>query len=494
MPKDEICGDSAKVWLELEDPDDTKEQIAILNVAAAMGRRRRRYFYFLALAACGGICLGLIIAGIQYITGDKSCSSAVINFQYQGIEDGLDPNGAAFDINKLKSPAVIEAALGNLGITDISAEDVRRNIIIEGVVPEDALERITVIREMASQDASYYERILDVSYFPSQYVVHLNKGGVMSSVETTEILNAVLESYRDYFMDTYANSDVLTITSNLIDYTEYDYIEAVSLLESQIGIMLSYVIQRKEQAPDFRSSETGLAFGDIETSLRTIEDIELSKLASYVENVALTNDRESFEEQYNYKIRKYTMELSELQVRLATVESTIAAYVKDPVVIVSSQESTQEITQKNEYYDRLIEKKLTLQREIAAVNTRLKETYDLLERIHSSDSRNTQEQYDYADALLKKLASTIAEWVGLTESTTEEYYSTTLFSNAYKVAVPAAYHASEGLAGIAKPPILCAGVMMLGAIVLWCLDGLRAELMSVRKREEGNKPEDKKGG
>ena len=482
MLKEELQKDSTKIYLQVENPEDSESQIDVVNVISAMGRRKRLYFYLFVMAACIGVCLGLAIAGGQYLTGKSSYARAVISFQYEGIEDGLDPNGAAFDINKIKSPMVIENALNNLGITDISTEDIRQNIMIEGVIPQDAVERITVINQMSLEDAANYEKILDVTYFPSQYIVYLYKDSFLKASDTTEILNAILESYRTYFMDTYANTEVLTVTSNLLDYQDYDYAESIDMLESQIEIMLDYVVERKEQAPDFRSANTGLSFGDIETSLRTIEEIDLANLNSYVENIALSKDKTRMSEYYNYKIRKYNMKLSELQVQMATIQNTIDAYAKDPVVIVSSQESTQEITQTNEYYDKLIEQKLKLNREIASVNTDLNETYELLNNMNSATRKNTQEEYDYADSLLDKIASTIAEWVKLTEETTEEYYSTTLFSNAYKIAVPANYQANGGIMAIAKTVIICAAAMVFLVVVIWCVDGLKTELMSMRKK------------
>ncbi len=493
MLKEEVNKDSTKIYLQVENPEENDSQIDIVNVVSAMAKRRRLYFYFLIMASCIGVCLGLAIVGVQYLTGKNSYARAVVSFQYEGIEEGLDPNGAAFDINKIKSPVVIENALTNLGITDISTEDIRQNIMIQGVIPEDAVERITVIKEMALEDASNYEKILDVTYFPSQYIVYLYKDKFMKASDTTEILNAVLDSYRTYFMDAYANTEVLTVTSNLIDYKDYDYVESIDMLESQIDIMLDYVTERKEQAADFRSSVTGLSFGDIETSLRTIEDIDLANLSSYIENTALSKDKRRMVEYYEYKIRKYNMELSELQVQLKTVQNTIDTYAKDPVVIVSSQESTQEITQTNEYYDQLIEKKLDLNSKIASMNTDLNETYELLNNMNSINRTSTQDEYDYADALLEKIALTIAEWVELTEKTTEEYYSTTLFSNAYKIAVPANYQANGGIVEIVKTVIICVAVMVFIAVVLWCMDGLRMELSVMRGKKEGNAGEKKVG-
>lgn len=476
--------DETKIYLQVENPDDGGEQIDLINVVSNMAKRKRAYRYLMAIAVFAGILIGLLVTGVKYITGKSACAQAVITFQYDGIEDGLDPNGAAFDINKLKAPVVIEAALASLDNTEVSVEDVRQNIVIEGVIPEDAVERITVIKQMAEEDAGNYEKILDVSYFPSQYVVSYYKDWRMSGTETTEILNAVLESYRDWFLDTYTNTAVLTVTGNMINYQDYDYVEAVDIIKSQVDIMQSYVAERLKDAPDFRSANTGLSFGDIRTSLNTIESIDLAKLVSYVENNNLTRDKQSLVEYYNYNIKEYTMDISELQSQLSTVQATIDSYVKDPVVIVSSQETTQEITQKDEYYDTLLEKKINLSNQIAQINTKLNKTYTLLNTLQSAGIQSTQKELEKADTMLASITSTLSDWAERIEDTTEEYYTTTQFSNAYKISVPAQYQAAGGLVSTCKTLAICVAAMLLIVLVIWGVEGLGTEIAVIRGRRK----------
>ncbi|MCI5610572.1 MAG: hypothetical protein MR392_04240 [Roseburia sp.] len=476
--------DETKIYLQVENPDDDGEQIDILNVVSYMAKRKRTYRYLMAIAVFIGVLIGLLVTGVKYITGKSACAQAVITFQYDGIEEGLDPNGAAFDINKLKAPVVIESALESLGNTDISVEDVRQNIVIEGVIPEDAVDRITVIKQMALEDATNYEKILDVSYFPSQYVVSFYKDWKMSGTETTEILNAVLESYREWFLDTYTNTAVLTVTGNMINYQNYDYAEAVDIIKSQVEIMQNYVAERLKDAPDFRSANTGLSFGDIQTSLNTIESIDLAKLVSYVENNNLTKDKQRLIEYYNYNIKEYTMNISELQSQLSTVQTTIDGYVKDPVVIVSSQESTQEITQKDEYYDSLLEKKIDLSNQISQINTKLNKTYTLLNNLQSMGAQSGQKQQERADAMLESITATLSDWTTRIENTTEEYYTTTQFSNAYKISVPAQYQAAGGLIATCKTLGICVAAMLLLVLLFWGMDGLRMEIAALRSRHK----------
>jgi hypothetical protein len=475
---------SKKIYLQVDNGDNASAEIDIINVVSNMAKRKKIYKYVFAIAICAGLLAGGIKILIGQITKNDCYAQAVITLQFDGVEDGLDPNGASFDINKLKSPTVIEDALSTLGETEFSSEDIRSNITIEGVIPEDAVERITVIKEMALDNASNYEKILDVSYFPSQYVVYLYQQKGMSAAKTREILNAVLDSYRQYFFDTYANTEVLAVTSNLFDYENYDYTESVDMIESQIGIIQNYVAERKEQSPDFRASSTGLSFGDIATSLDSIEQVDLANLSSYIENVSLSKDRERLVQYYNYKIKQFNMQLSEAQSNFNTVQDTIDNYEKNPIVIVSSQESTQQITQTSAYYDELVQQKLDISMEMASIKTKLDEATERLEVLGNLETSNTQDQYDYADKSLESIAGTITDWIELIEETTDEYYSTTLFSNAVKVAVPAQYEASGGLTSILKTMGISVVVMMFIVFVIWCIDGLRIEICLMRSKNK----------
>lgn len=478
--EDKSGKNDTQIYLHVDNGEDAAE-IDLLNIAAHMKKRKKLYYYILLAAMCAGVLIGFVLIGVEHIMGQGSYARAVVSFQYEGIEEGLDPNGAAFDIHKMKSPVVIEEALSSLGITEYSAEQIRENIAIQGVIPEDAVERITVIKEMALEDVSNYEKILDVSYFPSQYIVYFYNQLGMSGTEATQVLDAVLESYRTYFLNTYANTEVLTVTGNLIDYTEYDYAEALDMLRAQIDIMLDYVNERRNQAPEFRSAATGLSFGDISTALDTVESVDMAKLSSYIESHTLTKDKDRQREYYEYKVKKYNMDIAECQVKLNNVQSVIDKYQKDPVVIVSSQETTQQIEQTNEYYDELLQQKLSLSERIAALNTDLNETYVLLDAINNSAIENTQNEFDYVDGLLDSIAQTIVDWAKLTEETTEEYYTTTLFSNAYKIGVPAQYSATGGVVSTAKKIAIAVLAMVFMVFIVWCVDGLLCEIRQIRE-------------
>ena len=474
--------DNSRVVLQVNQSRKHDSEIDLINVFSYMGKKKRLIAYLLTLAILVGATLGALYSGFEHLLGKGSYARAMITFQFDGIERGLDPNGAAFDVTLLKSPYVIQSALSVMGYDESYVEGVRENISIDGVIPKDALERITIINSMAEKDTKYYEQLLDVSYFPSEYVVYLYDDGTFSSKELAQLLDGIIDSYKQYFMDTYANTEVLSVTSNLLSGDDYDYAESIDLVTTQIDIMLSYVRERMKDAPDFRASSTGLSFEDIVTSLEFVKTVDINRLSAIVQSQSLTKDRSRQVEYYEYMIRNCSNKLSELQTRLDSITDTVNTYEKDPVVIVSNSDSTMEYSQKNEYYDSLITQQQDLTRQIAQTNTSLNQYYLLLTKLNEDETQADQESYDYADALLSRLNTTISSWVKLTEDTTQEYYSTTLFSNAVKKTVPAQYFIDGGKMHIIRNMAIPAAVLVVLVLIWWFYRGVREEIVAMRKK------------
>ncbi|MBQ9436938.1 MAG: hypothetical protein IJU50_01255 [Lachnospiraceae bacterium] len=187
--------------VRLDRPKEESTEIDLVSVFSNMGKRKKTFGWLLAIAIFVGGAIGIALLMYQHLFGKASYAQALVNYNYKGIESGLDPNGARLDVNKIKSPYVISNALENLGMTDDPslAETIRQNIVIEGVIPNDAIERINTINQMAEKDPLQYEKVLDVSYYPSKYVVYLYDDWTIPKKRVAEILDAVLDIYRDYF-------------------------------------------------------------------------------------------------------------------------------------------------------------------------------------------------------------------------------------------------------------------------------------------------------
>lgn len=311
------------VILQVEPNDREEEGIDLLNIAGHMKQKGRLFAYILVTAVCIGWIAAVLSQGLQGILGEKSYATAVINFSFDGIDEGLDPSGGIFDVTKLKSTTVIHDALKELGWENGNVEEIRSNLKMEGVIPDSVKQKIAVINTVAEDAAEYYATIGDLNYFPSQYTVTLYRCRGMSGDETRELLDAILLSYRKYFMDSYAGMTALGFATQVLDVSAYDYLQASDMIANEINVIEDYVEAKAEEAPDFRANCTGLSFGDLASSIATVRRLDLSNFISFVQANNLTRDAGVQVDYYNYQIKQYNLEIHELQTQRSNVERII---------------------------------------------------------------------------------------------------------------------------------------------------------------------------
>lgn len=474
--------DSQTIILKV-DENDNEESIDLFHVMENMGRRWKIFRYLLLIAVCIGFLTAAAITGAKGIFGSGSYASAVIAFSFDGIDEGLDPNGGLFDVNKIKSTLVIDNALKELGWMGQDVEEIRSNLKLEGVIPDSVKQQIAVINTVAEDAAEYYTNIEDLDYFPSRYTVTLQKCKGMSGSETRELLNAILLSYKEYFMDSYADMSVLGTAVSVLNVETYDYLQAADMIENGIDTMYAYASAKQEQAPDFRANSTGLSFGDLASSINAVKQLDLNNFISFVQSNNLTKDAGVQIDYYNYQIRQYNLEIQELQSQLADVEKTIQSYEKDPVIVMSNQDSVTETSQKNEYYDILLTKKLDLTGRISALNTDMNKAYAIAASLNDNSQAAKEEDYNYADTLLQGLLDTVDTWSELVKKTAEEYYETRLYASAYRIAIPAQYTSAGETGELIKTMLLCGGVGALLVLIIWGALGVKEEILRMHRYE-----------
>lgn len=473
-------GNIQNVILQIENQDDELEEIDLVNVAEYMRKKWKQYVYLLVIMICIGFAVAILTTGVQNLF-KKGSASAVVTFNFDGLDEGLNPNGGVFDVSEMKSTVVVNDALENLGWERQDVEEIRANLKIEGVIPESVKQKIAIINTVAEDAAEYYANIEDINYFPSQYTVTLQRCSGMSGDETRELLDAILLAYRDYFMGSYADTSVIGLASSVLDIETYDYLQASDILENEIETMQSYVDAKADEAPEFRASSTGLSFGDLSNSIGALKRLDLNNFISFVQANNLTKDAGVQVDYYNYQIEQYTFEIQELQTMLSNVEKTIAAYEKDPVIVMSSQESVTETTQTNEYYDTLLAQKLELSTEISKRNTELNEAYAMINALNASQQSGREEDYAYADTQLEGLVKTMEGWSELVQKTTEEYFEAYLYADAYRVSIPAQYSALGSIGDLIKRMAIFGAVAAGIVIILWGFAGLKEEIRRSRE-------------
>lgn len=478
--------DDRNLNITIKNQED-KENEVVVSISTVLKKLRKYLFVW-------GVVAVLFIAfafGYATVTTHVSKPSleALISFSFDGVEKGVDPNGDNFEVTTVKSPAVIEAALTDLGMDLTNLEPIRAGIKFKGVVPKDAVNRITMYEQVVEKNGNVnaVENILDTSYFPTQYKVYFDYSATsLSDEQAVEVFNAVLEQYQTYFYERYGYNESLGNAVTSINYADYDYSEAVDVFKNSLQTLESYIKDiSTDENKRFRSSATGYTFGDLYEAVKTVESIDLDKISSYVTVNNLTKDKDEALAYYEYRIKELSRSKAQYEEQLATYQSSIESYEKDQIFIFGNgtEDTNTQSSVASEQYDKMVQQK----NDIASTLARTKQQIEYYKERQESLKNNpvgSTAKTEKVEASLEALNKKIDNLVDLVNRTSDDYYRNVTFKNAYSVLVPATNTATDKIGHIvenAKTPLII--LEAIGFIVFFAVAFVEALITDNKKKK-----------
>lgn len=436
---------------EAEDKDEI-----VISFSAILRKLKKYFLPWLIIAAI----LGVIILSVSVVahTASKPALQSLISFTYDGIEKGLDPNGNTFDVNTIKNPDVIEAALTELGMDIKLTESIRQGIRIQGIIPNDAIDRLTAYKSIYENgqtgNIQAAQAMLDTTYYPTQYTVTFDYAGTgLKKAEAVDVNNMILEKYSDYFYEKYGYNEALGASVTSINYQDYDYSEAIDLFSSTLDTLSSYVRQlSNEDDTRFRSS-LGYTFDDLYQAVNTVKSIDLDMISSKVTVNNLTRDKEQTLNYYTYRIEELERQKTQYTESLNSVVESISGYEKDTLLVMQSSDGQNtEISQTSKEYDDLIERKIQISGDLAKVNHDIAFYTSRKEKLEKGPV-GSEEMMVGLDEDFENLNTKVQKLVEDIRTTSDEYYRGVRLSNSYNILVPAVNSAGETIVSIIKDSI-----------------------------------------
>lgn len=430
------------------DQDDKDSMFLSLS---GMGKGLKRYFLpwiIVAVIAFVGVA-GLKTVGV---VRKKTPLKALIGFNYNGIENGLDPAGHTFDINSVKNIQVISEALAENDIDIEKSDAVRNAITFEGVIPSDAIDKMTTYKSVyessTNGNLAAAQAMLDVTYYPTQFKVSFDYGNTgIPKAKAVQVFNSMLNNYRDYFFEQYGYNKSLGQSLSAVNYMDYDYSEAVDLFRVNLNALSDYVTTlSRSDSSHFRSKETGAegeagltgyTFDDISQSIDAVKRIDLARISSYVTVNNVTMDKTATIAYYQYNIDELTRQKNAYEERLTNLKASIDSYKKDTVLVMSGADGTsQELSQGSEQYDKLVERYDNVATQLANTKQEIAMYAQRKEGLEKG-KEGTEEMENYTAGELVKLNEKVNSLIEITRITAEQYYETEEFANAYSIFAPA---------------------------------------------------------
>lgn len=479
------------VNLVIKNQEEEDDNRIIISFSGIINNLKRFVALWVAVSIVVSI-LTLLISTLVNIKVYKE-TKALVSFTYNGIEKGLDPNGNKFDVNTIKSPNIISKAIDELGYDEEAVEAIRKSISIEGIVPQNVMDKITAYKEIVetgtNASLTAVEKILDTSYYPTQYIVKFNYADTsLKGSEASAILNKMLECYSEYFLDKYGYNEALGAAVTSIDYTEYDYAEALDVFDSTLSSLKSYVDQlNKSDTVRFRSSETGYSFADLSKAIATIQDVDMDMISSYITLNVVTKDKESLETYYQYRIESLQRHEVVCRENLSAVTESINNYEKNTVQIFGAGTDNINTTAKeaSKQYDDLFDRKLSVQNDLSSTVQRINLYKLRLERLNDSVVSNSK-HIEKTEADLAKLDLKIKNLIEKVSISSDEYYKTVVFAKSYNILVPASTSAVSFVKSALKDSILVTLVIDVLIFVVYFSYCVIASVVSETKKRKVN--------
>ena len=452
------------VNLIVKNEDDRKEEVVIS--LAAIFRKLKKYFlvWFMTSVIIGGLIGGI---SVFFSTTSSTPVRALVSFTHNGIEKGKNPDGSVFDANSIKNPLVLDRALKACSMDPDMLETVRKDFEIEGVVPEDIYDRLTtynnILETATSGQMAAANAVLDLTWHPTQYKVIFNyKDAKITRSQAVKLVNAVLDSYRDFYFEQYGYNEALGNVLNSMDYTEYDYAEAVDLFREALNSLNRYVSSlASDDTTRFRSTATGLSFADLKSNITQIKELDLDLISSYLNLNNITKDKDRLQAYYEFRIENLERQQKTDEETLAAVNAAFDSYEKDQVIIFSDSVANTESTIASDEYDKLINRRISAQNALSETKQSIDYYQERLATLRKTTVGGT-DKIKKIEADLARVDVKVKELVKSVNDTADDYYQNVSLANAYNVLVPATADISTSIkSGISKAIIPAFGLEAL---------------------------------
>ena len=405
------------------------------------------------------------IYGSTLLEGKKGEVSTMISFNFDGIDQGLDPYGETFNIQQFKNEEVLQNTIDllNLGKKGIDVTTLGKKISLKGHVPDDVLDRI--LPQSSSTTNTQTTHVSGTTYHPTQYTVtlQLDKSFKLSKRQGVEVLNTLVENYKEYFMARYKDTDTLKSAVTTIDTERYDYSEYISLAEGQLNVIYEYLSAKEQACKDFKS-ESGTSFGELLSEVELLRDVDVANAKSLIDTFAITKDQNRLNSIYANRITKLKRELSQVVQEKAAVANALRDYEKDPTVVLDngtivdlSKDDKEKEEREVSLYEELVEKNIGLQKKSNTLAYQLKYYEELYNKLLNNGTSETlrQKYLQEVEETSKYLEQRIQSLVEEATALLDEYFEKEVFANSITVVKGVSYRSNFRIELIKNTFIIC---------------------------------------
>lgn len=270
-----------------------------ITFQSLFGLVKRSFVRIVVYAIVAAVVVGAITGIIMLAVNENGQTyQAIIEFNYKGVEEGLDPWGRKLDVTKIKADNIINKSLTDNNFSEEERSrlkgKIKDNISIAGIVPEDIMEKIMIIKEIATKNPLQLNELHSLSYNSTRFVVTLqnDKELGLKKKQCIDLLNSIVDNYIEEFKKTYGYDEVLgTLIGEEVDFSYFDYVELYDVYNTQVEDIIRYLNAMIEMAGNFRSASNKMTFADMHSRVMAIRNYNIKALETYIFDKGIASER-----------------------------------------------------------------------------------------------------------------------------------------------------------------------------------------------------------
>ena len=358
------------------------------------------------------ITLFMIVGGYFY-NKSKAITTTVITLNYPGRENGKTPNGALLTTKEIVPLDVLNNVYDKH--KDIIKEKDKRDFInsidLVWMIPDHIKKRI---KDAENRGEKY-------NYTPSEFqIVSKDNKKIVDDI-ANESVASFIERYRPNY----------TIQPIKIE-GDYDYPTVFELISDKIDTLKTLVNDRDKK--HFISNKSGYSFDKIRQNIESLEKLELQDYYSYYTVHNLSLDMEAREVRYKSDIQVLKLQREGLISQRDTIKKMIDDYRpgEKNFIIGNVGELQKKLDQSDEYYGKLIDQYLNLNRSIVEKEQRIKklEEENKVALVYPTEQQKEKMNLKL-DVLINRLNSIIED-----VNTINDEYIRVTYSNMISITAP----------------------------------------------------------
>lgn len=247
-------------------------------------------------------------------------ASAVIEYANRDAKKGLAPDGSSIDVSEIASAGNMAKVMESLGLSpaSYSLDSLCASIRVEPIIEEQAQ---SVQQALNEEGKEYTEQ-------PTAYIVSCKLGASGSAGFARDILNELLDVYFSDYSNKHINQEQVSNQTRELIATDYDYLEMVEQISSQLTETVNTLHNRYQRGQAFRSVNTGYSFSDLRDQFKLVLDVDVPRLYALILSGRVTKDRAVLLDKYQNRIAGYNLTAQTAQGDIEDIRRIIDAYVE----------------------------------------------------------------------------------------------------------------------------------------------------------------------